>query len=106
MKNLYSQISDSLTNYHPPCGAHGVLNERSNFSPIEQKRLSLEKTSFSVNDLKKDLQKLCTLSLINDNIKFNVVDGLRPKPSSKSASILSSISEQFDIEEIFVGDLC
>lgn len=54
--------------------------------------------------MKKDLQKLCTLSLINDNIKFNVVDGLRPKPSSKSASILSSISEQFDIEEIFVEE--
>ena len=77
-------------------------NELSNFSQIEQKRLSLEKTLFSVNDLVKDLQKLCNFSFIKDDIKFNVIDGLRP--SSKGTSILSRASEQFDIEEILVEE--
>ena len=52
----------------------------------------------------KDLQKLCNFSFIKDDIKFNVVDGLRLKPSSKSTSILSRTSEQFDIEEILVEE--
>lgn len=66
--------------------------------------MSLEKTLFSVNDLIKDLQKLCNFSFIKDGIKFNVVDGLRLKSSSKGNSILSRTPEQFDIEEILVEE--
>lgn len=80
-------------------------NEFSNVSQIEQKRLSLEKTLFSVNDLIKGLHKLGNLSFIKDNIEFQVVNALSPSPSSTSTPILSRMSRHPDSEEILVTDV-